>query len=315
MFRNPKLLLSTLLALASLLHWDPFTPSSLAAPPQGLSIGARAECVSRKGGHNGYHVFPEFVWYYAVTADLGPEVTIGGNYSIQLHNPTTDEYETIRSHPYGFSLEPGIAEKRTNLISTTRPHWVFDHVRLEITWQIDTHGLSGSEVAIVGCSMSAPPPGLEPIVGPTPTSPAEPELDESFVHIVDASPYPWLVVDSWLQCGRRETGGGQLVTWGVWANNNDTASNQQGVTVSGSALFYTRTREGEYTLAQETPFALVLESGESNGADGYLEIRPRTGAPSAVAAKLEVEWRASLGRSVDPAAPVQHILRTTACQK
>lgn len=311
MLGNPRPFFGSLLVLAALLVWNMLVPTTLAGPPPGLTIGTDAICQVRKGGHEGYNIFPEFIWQYQATGDLGPEITVAGTYSVQLHNPATDEYETVVMHPYGFVLEPGIAEKRTDALRGRRPHWVFDHVRLEITWRIDSHGLSGSEVGTVACSMSPPPPGVEPIVVSPPQEP-EPEEKETFVHVADPSPYSWLVIDSWLLCGPRDSGTGELATWGMWANNNDVGGGEEGVTVSGRGLFYTRTPQGEYTLVQETPFALVLPPGESNGIDGYVQSRQKG---AVAAAKLEVEWRASLGRSVDPSAPVYRILRTTGCRK
>ena len=79
------------------------------------------------------------------------------------------------------------------------------------------------------------------------------------------------------------------------------------MTVSGSARFFTRLADGQYSLVEERPFALYMKPNETTALDGHLDSRDQA------AARLEIDWQANVGTKGDSAASVQHILRTTAC--
>src|SRR5439155_2769076 len=106
-----------------------------AAPPEGLTIGQSATCVVRSGGFEGFRLEYQFEWFYPATASLGAHLTIGGTYSIQIHNPESGGYETLLSYPYGFFLEPERGEKRLDRLSPREARWAFDQIRLETTWR------------------------------------------------------------------------------------------------------------------------------------------------------------------------------------
>lgn len=297
------------IAAAGLLLGTSVPAPIAAAPPGGLSISPSAICRVRDGGHRGFAINWEWTWSYPDTGALGPDVTISGEYSLQIHNPATDRFEALFTFPYGYNLPLDSSEVRQGRESTNDPHWIFEKARMVTSWKIESSGETGTDVLEVPCTVLPPPPGQEPIRATPATESSRPAEAEVFVHTADPSPYANLSVESWLLCGERNDGrSGLLSTWGFSATNRGLESD--GATVSGVARYSTRTDQGEYTLAQEVPFARYIASNETTYVDGYLERPSRLLA----AVRLEVEWKVSLGTQVDPAASTQRILRTSSCR-
>jgi hypothetical protein len=294
------------LALAGLLLGSsvPRATEVLAAPPDGITINHRGYCVVRSGGHGGFRIDHEFDWFYSDQAQYGPQVTLSGQYGIELHNPTSDQYETLSSFPYGFGLLANTIEPRAGRTSPRDPHWVFDKIRLSTTWSVEELGVSGREVTEIACDVEPPPEGQQPISGPTANSAAGPQDSENFVYSADPSPFSGLGTDSWLLCFNRN-GGKQEIHWGFRTLNNSIGGD--GVASSGNIRLSLRSAGGEYHVVHEEPFGFTVALRELNTIDGYLASRDN------FSAKLEVDWQASLGTRVEPGARVQHIVRTIAC--
>ena len=303
--------LLTAFSLLTFVAGAPVAPTQ-AAPPSGLSIGGAVPvCTVRQGGHRGYRVDWEFVWHLAEGSEAGSSVTVEGAYSVQLHNSENDQFETLIAEPYGFILETGSVERRGKRSASTDPHYVFDRVKAEVSWKIAETGLSGTETALVDCTIQPPPPGEEPItVASMEALRAAEEAKEAgdeevFVHEADPSPYSSLVVDSALYC--EEKSRGQEVAWSLIMSNLGLGG-RDGAVIAGHLKVYSRTDDGAYELKHETPFGQTIMPDEVKAVDGYFMTDDQE------AARLEVEWRASVGQVVQPGATTQKILRTTECE-
>lgn len=303
--------LVTAFSLLALLAVGTATPTR-AAPPAGLTIGGAAPvCRVRAGGHDGFRVDWEFTWHLAEGSAAGSSVTLEGAYSVQVHDPENDQYETLVAEPYGFVLQTGSVERRGKRRATGDPHYVFDRVKLEVSWQIVGTELSGTETTLVDCEIQPPPPGEQPVtaasMGALRTAEEQKEAgdEEIFVHEADPSPYSSLVVDSALYCEEKRRG--QEVAWALILNNLGLGG-RDGAVVAGHLKVYTRTDDGAYELRHETPFGQAIMPNEVKAVDGYFM------AEDQEAARLEVEWRASVGEVIQPDASTQKILRTTECE-
>jgi hypothetical protein len=298
---GPRLLAALVLAAVGLS--GPLAQPALADLPAGVQIGSSAECTMRQAGNSGFRIDPKFTWYYSDDASLGPAVTISGTYTLQTHNPANDQWETLYTYPYGFELQPGSTENRGKRLASPDPHVIFDQVKLETTWQIDILGQAGSESSTTACTIEPPPPGMDPVTAVA--APPAKSDNEVFVDQEDPSPIKQVSMSSSLYCNLKERGK-ITVTWGL-ITSNDGVGGGDGVLVSGVLRASTRPKGGDYGVVQEQPFALWMLNRETTAVDGYVD------TTNLSAAKLEVEWRVNVGTAVDPGAPVQHILRTTAC--
>jgi hypothetical protein len=283
----------------------PSAPAVLAAPPEGITISHRGYCLIRAGGHRGFRIDHQFDWFYSDQAQYGPQVTLSGTYSLEIHNPTTDQFEMFFTYPYGFNLPANTIEPRAGRDSPREPHWIFDRIRLTTTWQVDETATSGREVTEFTCDQQPPPEGMEPITASVSSEPAGPADSENFVNTSDPSPFSLLGVDSWLLCFDRSAGK-QDIHWGFLTSNNGVGGSD-GTASSGNIRLSVRSPGGEYHVVHEEAFGFWLAPREAKTIDGYL------GSRGNFSAKLEVDWQASIGTKVDPGAKVQHIVRTIAC--
>jgi hypothetical protein len=292
-----------------------------AAPPQGLVIGGSGACLNREGGWSGFRVNYEFLWHRPTdTPDLPDSITIGGTYSVLIHSASDGATETLFSFPYGFSLDNGAVERRTDRFSPREPHWVVDYVKLVTTWKIDETGATGQEETILNCDTTPPPPDKQPIArqteppGPSAAGGTDLPSGTPEVFAVTTTPpiYPGLVVDSQLQCTLTRGGrAGHLIGYSlIMTNDGSDGRLSQGVTAAGVLRLYRRAAGADYALEQERQFAQFMKPNETTDLTDWLSTKEPS---NAAAVKLEVEWRTTPGSEVDQNAPIERHSRSTAC--
>ena len=279
-------------------------------PGGGALIGGSADCLVRQGGWGGYRVNSEFVWYLPEGHALGQEMTVSGTYTLRAKNPTDGEVFTFYSNPYGFLIPAGSREVRAAVNRTTEMFWVFNEVEQELAWSLEQNGTSGTQIITTRCTVEPPPAGKQPVTSsaqlPKQETTARSSDGEEFVEQSDPSPIAGVTVTSSLYC-LKSGKTAQEVNWGIIAANEG-AGGEEGVLVSGSARALTRKANGKYEQVEEKPFGFTMFAREQYAADGSFK------TANMQAARLEVDWRVSIGNREDPNAPVQHILRTTACE-